>query len=227
MFQRLVMPCLCLLAAIGVWPTVGAGQNAARNRRFGAREGEVITPPARSERHQDSLAAGQAAPDFTLADPAGKTEFKLSEFREKRPVVLVFGSLTCPPFRRRVLDVDKLYAEYKDRVEFRFVYVREAHPDSVLFVIEDGQESLQKVEQTEQLEQRGKHATLCTETLKLQIPVLVDKADNQVNKSYAAWPIRLVIVDAEGKLAYISGPGPAGFEPAEVAAWLKTNAAKP
>jgi thiol-disulfide isomerase/thioredoxin len=227
MAQRFVLPGLCLLVAICVWPSVSAGQNPARNRRFGAREGEVITPPARSERHQDSLAAGQEAPDFTLADPAGKTEFKLSEFRGKRPVVLVFGSLTCPPFRRRVLDVDKLYAEYKDHVEFRFVYVREAHPDSVLFVLEEGKETLQKIEQTETIEQRGKHATLCTETLKLQMPVVVDTTDNQVNKTYAAWPIRHVIVDTAGKLAHISGPGPSGFDPAEVAAWLKINAPQP
>ena len=220
MLRRLA--CLGLLA-IGVWPANLGAQDAARGKRFGAREGEVITKAAREERHPDSLAVGQAAPDFALTDPAGKNEFKLSEFRGKRPVVLVFGSLTCPPFRRRVLDVDKLYAEYKDRATFRFVYVREAHPDSVLFVREDGKESLQKIEQTESLEQRGKHATLCTETLKLQMPVVVDKADNQVNKTYAAWPIRLVIVDSAGKLAHISGPGPSGFDPAEVGAWLKAN----
>jgi peroxiredoxin len=213
---------ILLALAVGVAATATA-QNAARSRRFGVREGEVVTPPARAERHQDTLKKGDDAPDFTLADPSGKDEFKLSEFRGKRPVVLVFGSLTCPPFRRRVLDMDKLYAEYKDRAEFRFVYVREAHPDSVLFVIEEDKESLQKVAQTDTLEARGHNATLCTATLKLQMPVVLDKADNAVNKTYAAWPIRLVIVDPEGKLAYISGPGPAGFDPAEVAVWLKAN----
>jgi len=93
----------------------------------------------------------------------------------------------------------------------------------VLFVIQDGKESLQKVAQTETLEQRIGTAKLCTETLKLRMPVVVDKADNEVNKTYAGWPIRLVIVDLEGKLAHISGPGPSGFDPAEVALWLKTN----
>ncbi|HEX5105206.1 MAG TPA: deiodinase-like protein [Pirellulaceae bacterium] len=216
---RMVFICAALATCL---PT-GNAQNAARNKRFGAREGEVITPPARSERHQDSLGEGDAAPDFTLADPAGKSEFKLSEYRGKRPVVLVFGSFTCPPFRRRVLDVDKLFEEFKDRVEFRFVYIREAHPDSVLFVKEGERESLQKIEQTETLDERGQHAKLCTETLKLAMPAVVDKADNAVNKTFAAWPIRLVIVDTEGKLAHISGPGPAGFNPSEVAAWLKSN----
>lgn len=213
---------ILLILFVGLAATAAA-QNAARSKRFGAREGEVITKAAREERHPDQLKVGEEAPDFTLADATGMNEFKLSEFRGKRPVVLVFGSLTCPPFRRRMLDVDMLYGEYKDRVEFRFVYVREAHPDSVLFVIEEGNESLQKVAQTDTLDERGHNATLCTATLKLQIPVVLDKADNAVNKTYAAWPVRLVIVDTEGKLAHMSGPGPAGFDPAEVAMWLKAN----
>ncbi len=37
---------------------------------------------------------GQLAPDFALKTPDGKRTIKLSSFRGKRPVVLVFGSLT-------------------------------------------------------------------------------------------------------------------------------------
>jgi hypothetical protein len=55
------------------------------------------------------------------------------------------------------------------------------------------------------------------------MPIVDDQADNAVNKTYAGWPIRLVIVDPEGKLAHISGPGPSGFGPSEVAIWLKAN----
>ena len=135
----------------------------------------------------------------------------------------MFGSLTCPPFRRRIQDVDKLYEEYKDGVEFRFIYIREAHPDSVLFVKEDGGEKLQKIGQTDTLDQRVQTAKVCTETLRVDIPVVVDRADNAVNKTYAGWPIRLVIVNPEGKIVHISGPGPSGFDPSEVAVWLKAN----
>lgn len=37
---------------------------------------------------------GQLAPDFALKTPDGKRTIRLSSFRGKRPVVLVFGSLT-------------------------------------------------------------------------------------------------------------------------------------
>jgi hypothetical protein len=37
---------------------------------------------------------GEVAPDFELQDPAGKVQVRLSDFRGKRPVALVFGSYT-------------------------------------------------------------------------------------------------------------------------------------
>jgi hypothetical protein len=37
---------------------------------------------------------GQMAPDFTLETPDGKQKYKLSQWRGKNPVVLVFGSFT-------------------------------------------------------------------------------------------------------------------------------------
>jgi hypothetical protein len=56
--------------------------------------GEKFTPAAKGERHADKLKTGDPAPDFTLADPTGKTEVTLSAFKGKKPVVLVFGSCT-------------------------------------------------------------------------------------------------------------------------------------
>jgi hypothetical protein len=37
---------------------------------------------------------GELAPDFSLEDPSGRTEVRLSDFRGKRPVALMFGSYT-------------------------------------------------------------------------------------------------------------------------------------
>ncbi len=47
------------------------------------------------ERHEPlAPKTGDIAPDFELRDPAGKEAVRLSEFRGKRPVALVFGSFT-------------------------------------------------------------------------------------------------------------------------------------
>ena len=43
---------------------------------------------------QGSLHSGDLAPDFTLKTKEGDRAVKLSSFRGKRPVVLVFGSYT-------------------------------------------------------------------------------------------------------------------------------------
>lgn len=42
---------------------------------------------------REGPALGQAAPDFKLKDAAGK-EVTLSSFKDRQPVVLVFGSYT-------------------------------------------------------------------------------------------------------------------------------------
>ncbi len=68
--------------------------NSANRPSASKRPGEVITGPAKGERYSDTLKVGQAAPNFTLSDPAGGRKVTLSAFQGKRPVVLIFGSYT-------------------------------------------------------------------------------------------------------------------------------------
>ena len=119
-----------------------------------------------------------------------------------------------------------MYQSYKDRAEFLLVYIREAHPDSVLFTKKDGEEVLEKITQTESLEHRFDNAEVCLLSLNLSIPAVVDREDNAVNTAYAGWPDRLIVVGEDGRLAYIGAQGPAGFKPHEVEAWLKENVKK-
>ena len=57
-------------------------------------DGEFNTPAAKGERKKDSIKVGDVAPDFSLPLLKGKGEARLSEYREKKPVVLIFGSYT-------------------------------------------------------------------------------------------------------------------------------------
>lgn len=71
-----------------------AGKLGGRPSQATGKRGEVNTPPARGERPTERLKVGDSAPDFSLPDPAGKKETRLSSFQGQKPVVLVFGSFT-------------------------------------------------------------------------------------------------------------------------------------
>ncbi len=51
----------------------------------------------------------ESAPDFTLKTNDGKAEVTLSKLVGPKPVVLVFGSFTCGPFRSHSGNIEKLY----------------------------------------------------------------------------------------------------------------------
>jgi hypothetical protein len=66
------------------------------------------------------------------------------------------------------------------------------------------------------LQERQKVARDFAAQFKVSVPILVDTIDDQIEKAYAAWPDRFYVIDAEGKIAYKGGVGPAGFKVADV-----------
>lgn len=82
---------------------------------------------------------------------------------------------------------------------------------------------MEKITQTDSLEDRSEYAQVCLASLKLSLPAVVDREDNAVNAGYAGWPDRFVIVGTDGRVAYYGADGPKGFKPEEVDAWLKAN----
>jgi type I thyroxine 5'-deiodinase len=55
------------------------------------------------------------------------------------------------------------------------------------------------------------------------LPLAIDEMGDPVEKVYAGWPERFYIVDARGVIVYKGEPGPFGFHPEEVEAWLQKN----
>ena len=216
-------PCLIAFVAVAV---VAHHADAQRPRRNRGRPGEVITPAAKGERIPAKLKVGDVAPDFKLPrsdDPA--ITVTLSEACRNRPVVLIFGSISCSPFRRQMQQVDRLHEMYGEKVSFYMVYIREAHPDSRIYVrAEPGAvEQLQTFGQTDDLSLRIEYAAVCRNSLDLSMPVLVDRSDNAVNQAYAGWPIRIAVVNTDGRIAFYGDQGPQGFRPEELRSWLDAN----
>ena len=101
------------------------------------------------------------------------------------------------------------------------VYIREAHPDSILYVpTSDGGKSLAVVPQGENTAARLKNLVQCTSLLQLTMPAVLDSDDNVVNRAYAAWPDRLYGIGLDGRVTFKTGPGPQGFRVADLAEWL-------
>jgi hypothetical protein len=113
--------------------------------------------------------------------------------------------------------LNKLYLQYRDRVEFRLVYIREAHPTDGWQVPANLRDSI-LFEDPKDLEQRRVVAGACVKTLGIQFPALVDTVDDAVESQYAGWPDRIYVIDLEGKIAYKGAPGPRGFVVPEAAA---------
>lgn len=157
----------------------------------------------------------QPAPDFTLKTLDGQQVVTLSDVVGDKPVVLVFGNFTCSPFRSQAGNVEQVYRRYRDRAEFLFIYVREAHPIDGWRASGNDRVDI-TIAQPKNYEDRVRVAQTCQQHLDLDLPFLVDTIDDAVGAKYSGMPSRLYLIDRAGKVAYKSGRGPFGFKPAEL-----------
>ncbi len=157
----------------------------------------------------------EPASDFTLRTNDGKSEITLSKQIGPRPIVLIFGNLTCVPFRRHADNLEKLHRRYADRASFLMVYVREAHPTDG-WRLESNDQAGVATAQPSTYAERSAVAQQCGELLGLGFPLLVDTIDDAVGARYSGMPGRFYIIDREGKIAFKNGRGPYGFKPDEL-----------
>jgi len=113
-------------------------------------------------------------------------------------------------------------AEYGQAAEFLMVYIREAHAEDE-WVTPDNTAAGISIMQPTTLAERQGAASQCCDAMGFSFPVVVDDVDDTVATAYAAWPDRLYVVGADGRIAYQGGFGPFGFRPDEVRQWLEAN----
>ncbi len=107
--------------------------------------------------------------------------------------------------------LNEIYKKYKDQVEFLAIYIREAHPDDGWRVPVNLQKNIRVKEPTTD-EERTAVAATCQIGMKLQMPMLIDSIDNDVEEKYIGIPMRLFLVDGDGKIAYSGDEGPFGWD---------------
>jgi hypothetical protein len=212
--KKIGLPIACvvvaLLAALMIEQLARPGPTA---------EGPLTPPPVAQPGEgyawsQPAPALGEPAPAFTLPLVApGEGEVSLAELRGA-PAVLVFGSFSCNVFCGQVGGVCELANDYEDRAAFVFVYVDDAgHPPPKEGPLSRYDRSLPDLA-------RRRLVADIWRNVRKTIPCLYG-AQSPAQFAYHAFPQRLVVVDAEGRVAFDAGGGlPGGWDMGQVKAHL-------
>ena len=191
---------------------------AARERRsaFAAKNSVNESAEAGPKVHE-------TAPDFELTDSISAKKVALHEFRGRSPVVLVFGSYSCPNFRSAADALKSMQKRYGARVPFLLIYIREAHAGDNWQSTRNQREGI-SVAPAASLSEKQEHAAMCSRTLHLPFPSLVDGMDGAVENAYHAWPSRAFILDKNGRILYSTRLTELDFHAEEMEAVLRAAA---
>lgn len=118
--------------------------------------------------------------------------------------------------------LNKLYEQYRDKVEFLVVYITEAHPSDV-WQMESNVKDKVVFASPHSEDERASVAGTCVRKLGIEIPALLDEYGNSTEQGYTAWPDRLYLIDGQDKVAYKSKAGPFGFKPDDLLAAMRKN----
>ena len=213
---------------LGQWPTLAsahgllavvlarAGNNAeaARERQLAAK---YTVPIAAHDK--DGPAPGSPAPDFALRQAGSDATVSLKSMLGSRPVLLVFGSYTCPNLRQQAPVLNRMHQQLGGQVRFLQVYIREAHA-------ENWQSTINEREgvhwgQPADAPQKTEHALACSRLLKFHFPAVVDSMDHAVEDAYAAAPSRVYLVSPAGKVLFRTRLSEFDFHADELTAAIK------
>jgi Flp pilus assembly protein TadD len=170
---------------------------AAEARELAAR----LERPAEAPRsaQPDSPLVGKPAPEAALRRLDGSA-VTVSSLRG-RPQLLAFGSFTCPQFRHGAPVLNRLHERYRGQIDFRMVYIREAHPEGDWQSTINQREGVSLPEARDE-RQRGEHAGLCRTRLSIPYEALLDTMDGAAERAFMAFPSRAFVLDAAGRVVY-------------------------
>jgi len=145
---------------------------------------------------------GDSLPDLAFESLDGAT-VTLSSLRG-RPTVLVFGSCTCEPFVRSMTAIAELEREFRGRAAFLLVYIDEAHPTDGWVTPNNPFE----VARARSIADRRAAAADFRGRLGVALPIALETMERTAEHTFGAFPNRMVIADADGKVVAIGPPGP-------------------
>lgn len=153
--------------------------------------------PPRFARAGNPLPVGSDAPPISLTDLKGR-RLTLDNL-PRRPIVLIFGSYSCPAFRQQAARLNQLAEAHTRRAHFLIVYTREAHAVGEWEVQRNRDEDI-RVAQHANAEARKSVATAAQRALNITLPIALDDMDNTTVRNYDAFPNGAVILSADRKV---------------------------
>lgn len=121
---------LVMVGALGVALVLIVGSNVMSGKSVISDVGGVSDQPTAivdstvAGEENDDAGSVELAPNFTLPTLKGDT-ISLSDYRDKKPVVLDFFATWCPNCQRDMPRLSKMYEKYGDQVEVIGVDLRE------------------------------------------------------------------------------------------------------
>ena len=139
---------------------------------------------------KDAARPGDLFPPFELVTTSGDRLDNDMAFHDK-PVLLIFGSMTCPMTASAAPSVQELYDEFGDHVDFIMLYVREAHPG-------------ENYRQAESMEEKLEHARTLKEFYDIQWTVAADNLDGDLHRALDPKPNSAFLMNKEGTILFRS-----------------------
>ena len=137
-----------------------------------------------------AAAPGDRVPAFELLTTNGDRLTNSDVFGDK-PVLFVFGSMTCPMTASSAPSVQELYEEFGDRVEFVMLYVREAHPG-------------EHYGQAETIEDKIESARALQESYGIDWTVAADTVDGELHRALDPKPNAAYLANSDGEILFRS-----------------------
>jgi Flp pilus assembly protein TadD len=162
---------------------------------------------------------GVAAPDVELKRPEGGT-MRLSSLRGQ-PILLVFGSYTCPQFRHGAGVLNRLHERFGTRAKFLLVYIREAHPQGESWPSTINERDAVSLAEARNESERAEHAALCRERLRIPYEATVDGMDGLLETTFGAFPSRAFVLDRLGRVTFTTALSEDSLRPAALEAALE------
>jgi thiol-disulfide isomerase/thioredoxin len=137
-----------------------------------------------------AAAPGGRFPAFEITTTNGDRLGNAEVFGDK-PVLFIFGSMTCPMTASSAPSIQELYEEFGDKIEFIMLYVREAHPG-------------ENFGQAETIEEKLESARALQDFYGIDWTVAADNVDGDLHRALDPKPNAAYLANSNGDILFRS-----------------------